>query len=127
MGNRVRIQMKSDSELSPVIYGHWSGGVAAQAIVACRERMSDRPKDLSYCAARMLQELLAFGAASDAYGSTGYGIWNQETELCEAEAEDAGCYVIELGSTWKVTIKGGSPSDRGTVVNDPGKVEFRYG
>lgn len=127
MGNRVRIQMKHGSELSPVIYGHWSGSRAAEAIVACRERMSDRPYDISYCAARMLQELMGKDADVAVEGSTGFGLGNQEKELTEKDAEDAGCFVITLGRVWKVTIKGGSVREHGKLTNEPGKVEFSHG
>lgn len=122
MGNRVRIQMKSGNELSPVIYGHWSGSGAAEAVLACRNQMEGRVDDVPYAAARMVQNLI--GADG---GNTGFGIWNQEKELTAAAAEDAGCYVIDVSrSKWVVTIKGGHPGERGAVVDDPGRVEFQY-
>jgi hypothetical protein len=98
MGDRVLIQFKTDSEVSPAIYGHWSGEVAPNALVRLRERMKDRPEDISYIAARCLQEL---GMANPS--STGFGIFNATGELTEKDSQgDNGIFIVTLGTQWKV-------------------------
>ena len=72
MGDRVVIQFKTaKGEVSPVIYGHWSGETAPDAIARLYQRMRDRPDDIEYIAARCLQEVGMIDATS-----TGFGIWN---------------------------------------------------
>jgi len=98
MGDRVVIQFKKGDEVSPVIYGHWSGYEAPAAIARLRKRMADRPHDISYIAARCLQELGMSGQQS-----TGYGIWSVTEELTAKDSQgDAGVFVVSLGQCWHV-------------------------
>jgi hypothetical protein len=95
MGDRVVFQVfkrlrPTGIDLSPAIYGHWSGGAVPEVCRRLRERMADRPFDVNYTAARCVQELI--GAAG---GNTGFGISNQLALLTVDDAEDAGVVLIE--------------------------------
>ena len=70
MGDRVVIQFKTaKGEVSPVIYGHWSGEAAPDAIARLYKRMRDRPDDIEYIAARCLQEVGMIDATPASFGT----------------------------------------------------------
>ena len=116
MGDRVVIQFKTaKGEVSPVIYGHWSGEAAPDAIARLYKRMRDRPDDIEYIAARCLQEVGMIDATS-----TGFGIWNAPPhgELDPGDSHgDAGCFVVTVGPTWHVRQFAGYPP---TIPDAPG-------
>ena len=116
MGDRVVIQFKTaGGEVSPVIYGHSTGETAPAAIARLYDRMRDRPEDLSYIAARCLQEL---GMTDER--STSFGIWNAPPhgELDPGDSHgDAGCFVVTVGPTWRVRQFNGYPP---TIPDAPG-------
>lgn len=94
MGNRALIQMKSGEKLSPVLYLHWGGGEVADIIERARQRMIGRNDDLDYAFARLVQS--AIGGDD---GNTGYGVWNQTTELTASDSHgDAGCFVVDVST-----------------------------
>ena len=58
MGDRVLFQVVSRYQpeaFGPVVYCHWSGGRAPQIVKALAERMVERPNDISYATARLVQ------------------------------------------------------------------------
>lgn len=126
MGNRVLIQFigtgsNGDREFSPVIYGHWAGSKAAGSLVVLRKRMSDRPGDISYVAARCVGLLIG-----DDDGSTGYGLWNATKILTAADSHgDAGIFLVDIGvgPVWRVAVIDGHPSETGSLV-DTDNVRF---
>jgi hypothetical protein len=94
MGDRVLFQVVSadKKEFSPVIYGYWCGRHAKDIIKALRKRMVEgRPDDVSYAAARLVQEVLEYTKE----GALSVGIWNIERILTEKDSHgDAGVFII---------------------------------
>lgn len=103
MGNRAVIQLKTNNELSPALYLHWDGGRAREIIKRAEARMQGCPDgDIQYSFARLVQEAVNI---DDPYTNTGYGVWNQTTELTEADSHGgAGCFVVDVSkmSRWKI-------------------------
>lgn len=92
MGNRVLFQVVSPDrrKFSPVIYGHWSGGEAPDVIERLTERMIGRSDDISYVAARLVQELIG-----DDEGNLSFGLSNADSVLRKVHSQgDAGIYLI---------------------------------
>ena len=92
MGDRVLFQVVSKanpSQFSPVIYGHWSGSYAPQIVRALAERMKSREGDIEYAAARLVQICTE---GSD--GNLGFGIWNIDRKLTEADSHGDGGVVL---------------------------------
>lgn len=105
MGDRAVIQLESAGHYSPVLYLHWGGHAVAGIIERTQKRMEDRPGDLPYIFARLVQE-----AVSEApEGSTGFGVWNATEEITEADSQgDAGCFVVDvLNSKYDIRAFGG--------------------
>lgn len=123
MGNRVLIQFVNGKDVSPCIYGHWSGGAAADTLKALRLQMSDRPSDIAYVAARCVGRLIG---ADDA--STGFGLWNAPKKLTAKESHgDAGVFLVDIAKpVWRVTILDGFESEYGTLI-DAVDVTFKAG
>jgi hypothetical protein len=121
MGNRVLIQFVSGPEVSPAIYGHWSGRRAAEVITRLRKQMADRPNDITYVSARCVARLIG---ADD--GSTGYGLWNAPKKLTAKESHgDAGMFLVDISEpTWYVTVIDGRPYETGSLV-DSANVRFQ--
>jgi hypothetical protein len=126
MGNRVLIQFtgtrgNGDREVSPAIYGHWSGSDAAATITALREQMSDRPGDIAYVAARCVGRLIDGDTAS-----TGFGLWNAPKLLTAEESHgDAGVFRVDISAPmWRVTVIDGRPTETGSLV-DTDNVRFQ--
>ena len=93
MGNRVLVQLKSNEEVSPVLYGHWSGDNAEIWLHKLIEKMGERLDDLSYSFARLAQ--IAMDSSKEQV--TGFGIWNQEKELVASDSHgDAGIYILNV-------------------------------
>lgn len=94
MGDRVLVQLKSNNtEVSPVLYGHWSGDAAEVWLHQLIAKMGGRLTDLSYSFARLAQ--IAMGSSKEEV--TGFGIWNQEKELIASDSHgDAGIYILNV-------------------------------
>ena len=102
MGDRVLFQVVQGSKFSPVVYCHWTGWRAPGVVRALKARMADRPGDLEYAAARLVQECV-----QAAEGNTGFGIWNAEHRLTEDDSHgDAGVVLIDCDS-WRCECLGG--------------------
>lgn len=93
MGDRALIQLTAGGKVSPVLYMHWSGHAVAGVLERLEKRMKDRPDDLDYAFARLVQE-----AIGDDDGNTGYGVWNaKDGMLTESDSHgDAGCFVVDV-------------------------------
>lgn len=104
MGDRVLFQVHKGDEISPVIYGHWSGVNAPIVCKRLRERMRGRSGDVSYTAARLVQELIG-----EASGNLNYGIWNRDELLTEEDSHgDAGIVLVDCsGEELKFECLGG--------------------
>jgi hypothetical protein len=96
MGDRVLFQVVSKhdpKQFSPVIYCHWSGSYAPQIVRSLAERMQGRKGDVEYAAARLVQICTA-----DDDGNLGFGIWNVDSKLTEADSHgDGGVVLIDCG------------------------------
>jgi hypothetical protein len=117
MGNRVLIQFVSGKEMSPAIYGHWSGSETPTLLVALREQMSDRPGDLAYVAARYVARMVGLPEL----GSTGYGIWNARKRLTAKDSHgDAGVFRVDIAhAVWHVTVMDGREREHGPLTDSP--------
>jgi len=104
MGDRVLFQVVSGKNVSPVVYGHWSGYSAGDVCKRLKERMKGRSGDVEYTAARLVQELIG-----NEEGNTGWGIWNQTRVLSAGDSHgDAGIVIIDCsGPELSFTCFGG--------------------
>ena len=108
MGDRVLLQVvrKEPAEFSPVIYCHWLGGGAVQAVARLAKRMEKRRGDVPYIAARLLQEVV-----SDDDGDTGFGLEHASKVLTAADSHgDAGVILVDA-DTFEMTFLGGYLTD----------------
>lgn len=100
MGDRVLFQVVSRYQpeaFGPVVYCHWSGGRAPQIVRALAERMVERPNDISYATARLVQECV--GASTS---NTGFGVWNATSRLTADDSHgDAGVVLIDCADGFK--------------------------
>lgn len=93
MGNRVLVQLKSDDEVSPVLYGHWSGHDAKDWLTKLIVKMADRLDDISYSFARLVQ----IAMSESINDNTGFGVWNAEKLLVASDSHgDAGIYILNV-------------------------------
>lgn len=92
MGDRVLVQFKNESEVSPAIYLHWGGEQAPELIKKCFEYMEGRRNNVAYTAARFT------GICHEkTTGNLSLGLLQQTTELTAQDSHgDAGCYVVDL-------------------------------
>ena len=119
MGDRVLFQVvqsrrNSDGPdiVGPVVYCHWSGYRAPKIVRALASRMADRPGDVDYATARLVQEAIALG---DVDGSQGFGVFNAPTlgggqsERLTAEDShgDAGVVLIDCSDGFRCECLGG--------------------
>lgn len=103
MGDRVLFQVVGEDEFSPVIYAHWSGSNTPEVCRKVKLRMKDRPNDVQYTAARIVQIL-----TGDDNSSTGFGIWNAEKILTKDESNgDAGVVLVRVGEKMRFECLGG--------------------
>lgn len=105
MGDRVLFQVISKSnpsQFSPVIYCHWSGSYAPQIVRALAERMKGREGDIEYAAARLVQI-----CTEGDEGNLGFGIWNADSVLTEADSHGDGGVVLIDCKNFKCTCLGG--------------------
>jgi len=97
MGNRVLVQLvnsKDASDVSPVLYGHWSGDNGRQWLIDLIKHMGDRLGDVSYSFARLVQL-----AIDDDTGVTGFGVWNASEQLTATDSHgDAGIYILDVAT-----------------------------
>ena len=101
MGDRVLFQVIGGEEYSPVIYGHWAGERAPQVCASLRERMRNRPGDVSYTAARLVQELIGLDN-----GALSYGIWNADAPLVAGDSHgDAGVVLIHVAENGRSPMR----------------------
>lgn len=126
MGDRVLIQLRQGSEVSPVLYVHWGGKEAFYLIRKTERRMKGRRDDLVYSFARLV------GTAHEATpGNLSLGVWNAPIRgeapksfelgaIDEGDSHgDAGCLVVDVfASGWVVTPIGGR------YARDPESVEM---
>jgi hypothetical protein len=96
MGDRVLFQVwrriaAVELEVSPVIYGHWSGSDAPAIVQSLQKRMKGREGDVQYTAARCVQEI-----CGNDTGNLGVGLWNAKARLTANDSHgDAGVVLIE--------------------------------
>lgn len=117
MGDRVLFQVVSTvGNMSPVVYCHWAGYRATHIVRALKARMVNCPGDVSYAAARLVQECVS----PQPSGNTGFGLWNATTRLTEEDSHgDAGVVLINCDS-WQCECFGGY-----LVTGDDGLPEQR--
>lgn len=98
MGDRVLVQLYDDSgEVSPALYGHWSGNEGKKWLIDLKSHMGDRLDDIPYSFARLVQIAVTDNS------TTGFGVWNQTTLLDDGDIQgDAGIYLLNV-STGKIT------------------------
>lgn len=105
MGDRVLLQVVkkgNPKEFSPVIYCHWLGGEAVEAVKRLAVRMDKRRGDVDYIAARLLQE-----AINGDGGDTGFGLMNVNRVLTAKDSHgDAGIILVNA-DTFEMTFIGG--------------------
>jgi hypothetical protein len=103
MGDRVLIQVVSGKEFSPVAYGHWSGFYTPEILTRLKERMRNRPGDVSYTFARLIQEM-----TNGDKDCLSFGAWNADAVLKEDDSHgDAGCVLIDVSEGFKCKCIGG--------------------
>lgn len=97
MGDRVLMQVVNKDTFSPVIYLHWGGSEALEIAERLKARMFHRSDDLSYAAARLVQE-----AAQKSANATGVGIWNAVARLTATDTHgDAGVILIHSDENYR--------------------------
>lgn len=99
MGDRVIFQVRCKGEVSPAIYCHWAGSNAPAIVRRLAKRMDDRRGDVSYAAARLVQE-----CTNDDDGALSFGIWNEHGR--PASQGDAGVVLIDA-DTFRCECYGG--------------------
>jgi len=114
MGARVLFQVlsKAQGAVGPVVYGHWSGYRAPEIVRGLASRMENRPGDVDYATARLVQEVIALG---DVDGCQGVGVWNAPTlgggssEVLTADDThgDAGVVLIDCSDGFRCECLGG--------------------
>lgn len=106
MGNRAIIQLKSDDEVSPVLYIHWCNDKVAKLLEQTQEAMRGRAGDTSYSFARLVH----LAVTADPSGNAGYGVWNEPKAITAADSHgDAGCFLVDISEEkWTVQQGGGS-------------------
>ena len=108
MGDRVIFQVVH-TEFSPAMYGHWCGSRADKICRNLKSRMDSRGPDVSYTAARVMQEMMG-----DDEGNLSFGMWNMDQVLTKDFSHgDAGIVLIKwdnkhqmyfecFGGYWKI-------------------------
>lgn len=106
MGDRVLFQVISKAnpaEFGPVIYGHWSGSDAPRIVRQLAARMAERPGDVTYAAARLVQECVARDG-----GALGFGVWNASRRLTADDSHgDAGVVLVDCADGFRCECLGG--------------------
>lgn len=106
MGDRVLFQVVSKNDpkrVSPVVYCHWAGSDAPRIVRELAKRMADRPGDVDYTAARLVQV-----CTEGDEGSIGFGIWSTSTKLTDTDSHgDAGVVLIDCADGFKCKCMGG--------------------
>lgn len=101
MGDRVLIQVVAGhgKEFGPTLYCHWTGEEAPAVCERLAKRMADRPNDIGYATARLVQE-----AVGQCDGSLSFGVDNADKALTREDSPgDAGCILIhaDKGYAWE--------------------------
>jgi len=114
MGDRALVVFHDDSEVSPTVYLHWSGGHVQNMLEAALPRM--RKGDVSYSCARFI------GVCNEWLSgrNTGFGVFNSPGTLDECKADgyshgDAGVFLVDV-NTWRVEAFNGYGFDKGEMV-----------
>jgi len=95
MGDRIVYQCVSKEDVGPAVYAHNGGSDARRVVKELRQRMKDRPDDLAYVSARLVEIAIGNSAGS----SIGFGMWNAPERLTAEESHgDAGVVLISLPS-----------------------------
>ena len=103
MGDRVLVQVVSSKEFSPVAYGHWYGSYIAGALHRLKARMANRPGDVPYIFARLIQEMTEGDAKALSFGA-----WNADKELTADDSHgDAGVVIVDVSNGFKCKCLGG--------------------
>ena len=104
MGDRALVQFKnSKGELSPVCYLHNHAYQVSEFIRMTEALMQSRGEDLNYTFARFIGV-----CHEEIKGNLSLGVWNQETELIEADSHgDGGVLVVHCYGEWRVHCSGG--------------------
>ena len=105
MGNRTLMQVvnKADGEFGPAVYGHWSGRDTKKIVAKLATRMHDRPGDVQYASARLVQCMM-----KDDGDNTGFGIWNVDHVLTVKDTHgDAGVTLIYCDEGFRCEHFGG--------------------
>ena len=102
MGDRVLFQVKGlpgrgfgkhDTEISPVVYGHWHGSYTPDILRRLQERMKGREGDVPYTAVRLVQEV-----CNGDKGNLSVGMWNADKLLTAEDSHgDAGVVIVTAG------------------------------
>lgn len=105
MGERALIQLiDSNKRVSPTLYLHWRGMEVGDILVETEARMADRPNDVDYAFARLVQI-----ACDNDNGNTSFGVCNAFAVIDEGDSPgDAGCFLVDISEVkWKVMCCGG--------------------
>ena len=109
MGDRVLIQVVNGQEISPVAYGHWCGDRTPEIVARLKRRMKDRPGDVSYTFARLVQEM-----TNGDDGALSFGCWNADVSVgsdgritAKDSHGDAGCVIIDVSRGFRCDCLGG--------------------
>jgi hypothetical protein len=107
MGDRALIQVFSSDNygdtLSPVLYLHWGGPAAPDIIEATFRQMKDRPDDVEYFFARLVEN----ACATDPGGDMSIGVYNQTELLTKTDSQgDAGVFLVNVKRN-TVSVSGG--------------------
>lgn len=108
MGDRVLMQCYDNKgNVGPGVYCHLAGDRAPQIVKALRARMKDRPDDVGYSTARLIQE-----ACGNDSGALSFGCFNTEALLTEEDScGDAGVVLINVSDGHKAKCFGGYLKD----------------
>ena len=104
MGDRVLLQVVKGSDFGPVVYGHWCGDRAPDIVRKLAARMAQRPGDMDYTTARLVQEC----TAGDPEGALSFGVWNAPARLAGEDSHgDAGVVLIDCANGFRCECLGG--------------------
>ena len=105
MGDRVLFQVVNDSRgFGPVVYAHWAGSRAPDIVRKLAARMGQRPGDVEYASARLVQEC----TAGDPDGALSFGVSNAKRRLTADDSHgDAGVVLIDCANGFRCECLGG--------------------
>ena len=131
MGDRVLFQVvdsfDTNADFSPVVYGHSCASEAPAILERLAERMKTRAGDVSYIAARLVQEVANHNdedlPEDSPYRALSVGMWGTDKVLTADDSHgDGGCVLIAAtpeGLRYKCMGGYLTVSDDGTKVTSP--------